>query len=63
MKDETVVTWGNKYVGSDCNKVKAALRGVDKIYFNFTWRAFAAVLKSGTVVIWVVRKTDVTAIS
>ena len=36
-----------KYHG-DCNKVNAALSGVDRIYS--TWRAVAAVLKSGFLV-------------
>ena len=43
MKDGTVVTWEDEKYCGGCKKVKAALRGADKIYAIRT--AFAAVLK------------------
>ena len=45
-----MVTWGAKYCRGDSRSVQAALIGVVKIYSTF--RAFAAVLKDGSVVTW-----------
>ena len=49
-EDVTAVTSGYRTYGGESGSVQTALDGVDTIYS--TARAFAAVLRVGTVVIW-----------